>query len=383
MPLFYRYIILCVTVLFIGRLLAEEYRGLWVVRYTLASQNEVDKMLRTARDLRITDLYVQVYALGQTWYPSRSSVVYPPLKRKDNFGLLVKKARQSGIRVHAWINVFFIWAGEEAPKNPAHPFNRFRRSVLNPPRSQSLRSYGWFKKQGIEGYFVDPSDRRYLQHIQKLVEELVKKYDLAGIHLDYLRYPEKEVTVSVTGRTVFRQLYFSDPLQVLNRQDRYIQRYGLEGISDFYSLYQLFLKQNIDAFLKALQAQVHNLDGNIQLSCAVKADARQAGNVYYQDWTRWLKDGFCDEIILMNYIPDTQIFLDNLNQVAGIDKNEKIRVGIALYNQSADSVRQKLMFVQSSEIGGYVLFSYNYLREHPAYLSRIKTIITAKNGIKK
>ena len=355
-----------------------------MVRYALSSQEEANRVVRVAEELQITDLYVQVYALGQAWYPSKVAVVCPRLKKQnDHFALLLEQAKKAGMRVHAWINVFFIWANDRPPVDKKHPFNRFRGSVLYPKEEQLLKPYAWFKKQGIEGFFIDPFDQQYRQYITDLITELVYRYDLDGIHLDYLRYPEKEVTFSPAGRTGFRQSYFVDPLKIMRRQEEYVKRYGLEGIADFYSVYRTFLERNIDIFLQTVQRHLKSLNGKLLLTCAVKADARQAANKYYQNWKFWLGNNLCDEIVMMNYLPDIQIFSDNLNRAAAIEEHKKIRIGIAMYNQSPDSVRQKLSLVHSSVFDGFALFSYNYLSEQPGYFSRIKAIIAKEKSMKK
>ncbi|HID40156.1 MAG TPA: hypothetical protein EYP36_11680, partial [Calditrichaeota bacterium] len=186
MPSLKHLVSIFIAILFTSALPAKEHRGLWVVRYALSSQKEAQRVVQTARDLHITDLYVQVYALGQAWYPSNVAVVYPRLKKQnDHFAVLLTQAKRAGIRVHAWLNVFFIWANEKPPANRNHPFNRFRESILNPKEAQSLESYAWFKKQGIEGFFIDPLDQQYRQFIKDLITELVYGYGLDGIHLDY------------------------------------------------------------------------------------------------------------------------------------------------------------------------------------------------------
>ena len=46
------------------------------------------------------------------------------------------------------------------------------------------------KRIGDEG-FVDPEKKASADYIAQICEEITKKYDIDGIHLDYIRYPEK------------------------------------------------------------------------------------------------------------------------------------------------------------------------------------------------
>ncbi len=379
----FRFIVIHILILCAAaELTAKDHRGLWVVRYALTSEAEMREIVNTALDLRITDLYVQVYALGQAWYPSAVAPVANAVKQ-DEFGRLVKIAREKGLKVHAWLNVFYIWAGKTPPANPEHVFNRRRHSILNPPVVNSFKSYTWFLGHGVEGYFIDPADKAYLERIKDLISELIFRYDIEGIHLDYLRYPQREVTFSVTGRTLFRDKYFADPFNIVDKQNSYIKEYGLDGIADFYGIYKNFLNKNIYTFLKNLRNHLKQLDKDALLTCAVKADPIQAKEVYYQNWPSWIKDNLCDELLLMNYTEEKRIFKEILSRVGSISGYKNIRIGIAAHKQTVDSLLEKIRCIETSEFEGYVLFSYNYLRDHPAYLNRLYQGITAIKNSRK
>ncbi len=50
---------------------SPEREGFWVVRYALRSPEDIDQIIHTAFTTGITDLFIQVRALGETYYKSR------------------------------------------------------------------------------------------------------------------------------------------------------------------------------------------------------------------------------------------------------------------------------------------------------------------------
>ena len=50
-----------------------------------------------------------------------------------------------------------------------------------------------FASAWTEGVYLDPGRRDVVQHFLDVVRELVERYPVDGIHLDYARYPVMDV----------------------------------------------------------------------------------------------------------------------------------------------------------------------------------------------
>ncbi len=333
---------------------AAQKHGLWVVRYALKNDN-VAEIVSTARSLAVTDLYVQVWALSEDYY-----------RDKGHFRKLVDKAHANGIKVHAWLNVLYVWAGNNKPGIPETSYKSLLRA------QNSLPKYKELKSEGIEGYFIHPSDSLNIKRISGMIDELIDDYNVDGIHLDYFRYPDIKYSLSPTGRARFMMKYYYDPYILFSNKG------SLSANSDFvYRQYSGFLKDELTETLELIKNKTIRPDKKIELSIAVKPDADIAEYTYFQSWKSWLEKNICDYVIIMNYNADNIVFRTNLKKAAALNGNGRIVVGIATYNQSWQSFLQKYDMVQKAGVSGTSIFSYNYLDEHKYYFNKIKEQIAA------
>lgn len=351
---------------------AKPVQGFWVVRYALTDKNEIENIIATAKSLNITDLYIQVRALGQR---------YGLDEIKDGntaFGLLVKKARQENIRSHAWINVLYIWGSETQPSDDSHVFYSSANSILRTAPDINIPQYKNLKKQGIEGFFLEPFDDANFLDIKVMISELIENYGVDGIHLDYLRYPSYEYSFSPNGRTKFFREYWFDPVTIFDIRNDKVFVNPVDKYVYTSNLYKDFLRHNITEFLIELKQYIHQFKSPVELSVAVKPNKEIAYESYFQDWQSWLTNDICDHIVIMNYDTIMSNFINNLNMAVINQYESKVIVGISTYNQDFQAVYDRIVKTKNIKNGGYALFSYNYLREHQSYLHNLRKVLINK-----
>ena len=54
-------------------------------------------------------------------------------------------------------------------------------------------------------YFLNPGHPQTKEYLMSLVREVVERYDVDGVHFDYLRYPEHALRFSEIGRASCRE----------------------------------------------------------------------------------------------------------------------------------------------------------------------------------
>lgn len=344
---------------------ATDLRGMWVVRYALSSEEEIKNLLEVAEALRITDLYVQVRALGQRFGMS------PQQDKADVLSQLLKAAQDKNIRIHAWLNVLYIWSGNTAPRENSHLFYQVEQALLRSVRDDSIPLYEQLKTKGIEGYFIDPLNNRNLLDLKVIISELISNYQIKGIHLDYLRYPMLEYSFSPAGRTNFFLEHWFDPKELYLSPENFIQSYGLDSYHYVDKQYKTFLSRNLESLLQNLSEYLKNFKQEIELSIAVKPNLSIARRDYFQDWGRWLAENLCDRIVMMNYQTDYALFKENILNAKKINQDSRIVVGISTYNQDYGPVLERINFVHRSQVAGYALFSYNHLKDNNKYLDQL------------
>lgn len=350
--------------------------GLWVLRYSVADSTQIEPILGMARKLQIGDLYLQVRALGQTYYPPASAGPGPQAEKTSaHLARLIRMAHKHNIRVHAWINTLYIWSGQQAPKNPAHLYFEARNHLLRAVNQSGIPSYGELKKQGIEGYFIDPDCPENRTQIRRVIEDMITIFNIDGIHFDYFRFPSKDYSFSSSMRSKFKILYQIDPVNVFRNPNKFILERGYAAYEYIDKSYNQLLQESLTGLLTDLNRYAKSLNSEVKVSLAVKASALTARNRFFQDWPNWIRKDLCDFLVLMNYYPDEQEFKKNLEYAQSLSEHKRIVIGISTYNQSMQEIRQKIQLVKKSNLGGYSLFSFDYLQKNGrihAYLQKAK-----------
>ncbi|APF17681.1 protein of unknown function DUF187 [Caldithrix abyssi DSM 13497] len=353
-------IIVLILGILVGQALAQ-HRGIWIVRNSLNTKEDLKQLERIHQKLQLTDVYVQVRALGENVYSA-------PMASRLTLNEIVEFCHRNGIKAHAWINVFYIWSKNKAPRNPNHPFLQDVDHLLSDWSSEEpvLKN---LKKKGVEGYFVDPRAFTNKAQIERLLNQLLTQYQFDGIHLDYIRYPGKGVIFSKHLRTLFMKKYFIDPLLFFKEKT-----FNPEG----QSLYRNFLLNELNNFVENFKNVVRQIDESCVVTMAVKPDIDRAKFEYYQDWVNWLKQGSGDYVLMMNYSPDENVFRKNLLKAEQLIGKNNVVCGIGAYYLDGENLEKRIKLVEALQFKGYALFSFTTLKNKPELLTTIDQRQTIK-----
>lgn len=151
----------------------REYRAVWLTaienldwptRTASSTQGEeqqkqeLRQILDTLQAIGINTVLVQTRIRGDVIYPS----LYEP-----------------------FTNVFTGHAGSRPSYDPL-------RFAIDECHQRGMQCHAWMVALQVkDNKYVDPSSARVVDHLCTMVREVVRGYDVDGIHLDYIRYPEK------------------------------------------------------------------------------------------------------------------------------------------------------------------------------------------------
>jgi uncharacterized lipoprotein YddW (UPF0748 family) len=349
-----------------------EKRAIWVVRDALANRAGLEKIVSTAASADISDIFVQVRALGRSYYLSdiepRAEFIsadYDPLE------LLIKACAAYNIRVHAWVNMFYIWSGNQPPAEINHALVKFPQFIL---ARESMPEYNELKKSGIEGYFLDPQSVDIQKFLLNILMEIADKYDISGLHLDYFRYPDVEYSFTAESRTNFRLKHFIDPLDIYRDPNHYVSSRGYAVFQQADKEYRRYLQDALSGYLSRIDTVLKAKRKDLEISVAVKPDPVEAKYRYFQDWRTWIRNRWCDYVVLMNYRTEWNDFAMVLNQLQDGPERDRIVMGISIYNQNEQAVQKRLKAVRQAGFGGFALFSYNYLAGNKDYFYNLQLL---------
>jgi uncharacterized lipoprotein YddW (UPF0748 family) len=214
---------------------------------------------------------------GYADWASRVAKVRPVFADWDPLATLCEEASRVGLQVHAWCCVFP--EGDGSNLLEAHPEYVARdpqgREVVAPP--YSIR-WACSSRPEVQAYELS------------LSQELLDNYDLAAVHLDYIRYchPANGYPSCYCDycRGAFRAAHGADPVEI-------------DQAHALYAEWIAWRVAQITRFVEQLRERA-NAAGK-QVTAAVFPDYPNCVWGIGQDWEDWAKRGLVDVLMPMNY----------------------------------------------------------------------------------
>jgi uncharacterized lipoprotein YddW (UPF0748 family) len=350
---------------------------LWVLRNSLVRAEDVPRVIERAKAMGVRGLLVQVIGRGDAWYRSSRLPAPEPLMGsvRDPLGELLPLAHAAGLEVHAWINCCLVWSAPRPPRDPDHVLHRHPEWVarladgrpmtrLTPRQRERLR---------VEGVFLSPTHPGVRRWIVDNVRELVTRYPVDGVHLDYIRQPAVAVGFDPTSRARFALESGVDPATIARRPAPERARLEAEWAA--------FQMEQVTAIVREVRDSLAELRPGLPLSAAVVADTITAQNVKKQPWGRWVREGLLDRAYLMCYAPEVQTVLDQLTAARRHMDAERLVPGIAVYNAPPPLTAAKIKAARALGFRTVALYSYDSLFERPGRWDRLRSLLAGPDAL--
>ncbi|MCI0453166.1 MAG: family 10 glycosylhydrolase [Candidatus Latescibacteria bacterium] len=344
----------------------DEIRALWVVRDALTTPESIARLVDFAVLTRTHMLFVQVRGRADSFYRSAvdpaSSILQAPVADFDPLAYLLSIARRHSIAVHAWINVYLVWSDMSKSPPSGHLAARHPDWLLTDSRGvrmDRMQSSRW-KRTGAEGWFVSPGSRAMREHMVRVVHELVTEYEIDGIHLDYIRYPNRELSFDPATRAEFAVQWGVDPAEAAHGDRGALQRMiGAGALALVDSLYNESRVAQVDSMVIAIRAACRHK----ALSAAVVADPFTARHDKGQDWARWVNNRWMDFVVPMGYnFPPLELEhrATIYNRMVG---KERWLMGLGVFDGRDEYLAESVQLLREVGVMGFSIFSYNVLEE--------------------
>lgn len=335
-------------------------RGLWLRAMSIADSTKIPRICAIMDTLCITDVYIQAVVGGYAYYDSRVLPRSEVLVRTAGpdylpFETMYRRCRDKGIRVHAWVNALLVWSLEKKPDSLNHVLYRhpdwFLRDIFG--RRMSEYSYQDWSQFGIEGLFLDPANPAVREYIADIVHDITSRYDVNGIHLDFIRYPGIWWSLEPTEQTCLLSGMISDTLQWMTLI-RYCQLpFKLRWMT--WNLWRMMKSRegNIDAAVsQAFGGTAINMK-----SCAVTANPANARYKYGQAWWQWQ-----DKVVfplLMSYTRDVGLFQDMTDFAVAHDPGAVMGIGVIWPNMEQEAAYEQQTAIRRG--AGFCYFDFESL----------------------
>lgn len=356
-----------------------EYRYLWVVRNSITKAESIDRMLAFATKNRFNHILVQVRGRGDAYYLSDLVPKSHLIKEQDfdPLAYLIPKAREKGIQVHAWVNVYLLWSSRVKPVQQDHllytnPEWIDQNNTQPLDLAREMRKFNG-GKNGNEGFYLSPQHPGVNSYLLSVFKELVSRYALDGLHFDYVRYHDSDFGKNPDAIDYFRKQNGENSLAFLSTAGR----------EDGHSVaaagkWNDYRRDAITELVRETKNMLIKVRPSCELTAAVKPNLYQARERFYQEWDVWLAAGYIDKAIVMNYTPDLRDFAANIDIIYDnlpSKYRKKIIMGIATYNQSSRAAVDKIKYTRVTRFKGISIFSYNVLDQNPRYFRPLKKVL--------
>lgn len=272
-------------------------------------------------------------ALYESDYLPEAPVV---AERGDQIAECVAAAKRHGIEVHPW-KVNWNLGGSRAPEEFV----------------QQLREEGRLQMdmQGNEILWLCPSDPRNFELELNTMVEVARKYDVDGVHFDYIRYPGKQGCYCPGCRQRFQEQTgitvpnWPEDLWTEEYQDAWVQ----------------WRCDNISRLVEATAREVRAIKPDCKISAAVFSQYPDCRVSVGQDWVHWIEQGWLDFVCPMDYIEsDTSFATTVATQLSHIQGRIPFYPGIGAWRlKGADRVAGQIHIARALGTDGFILFNYS------------------------
>jgi uncharacterized lipoprotein YddW (UPF0748 family) len=259
----------------------------------------------------------------------------------------VEHARANGVRLYPYVNNCIV-EGRTSPES----LKRLREQGRL-QRSPAGETIGWFC----------PSHPDNLTVMAAPMLEIVSNYDVDGIQYDFIRYPNSQGCFCENCRSLFER----ESGKTVANWPHDVAEGGIR-----FDEYTEFRCERISRIVEYISTRIRRINPKIKISAAVFRDWPACRVKNGQDWVRWCREGWLDEVFPMNYTQDSGEFFrlaathrealpDGFPLIEGVG----IRSGAGMMD---DPWKLALHVVLARKAGAQGVCGFCYAPEHTAEL---------------
>lgn len=328
-------------------------RAMWVTRFDYKTRADVVNVVERCRSAGFNSILFQVRGNATALY--RSS--YEPWAEQlggvdpgfDPLQVAIDTAHAHGMRISAWVNVMPAWWGTEPPKDPEQVVNQHPEWL-------------WYDQHGVRQpysnkFYVSlnpclPAVRRYLAAVMR---DIVARYSVDGLHLDYLRFPNEQppgepdrLSLDYPRDETTVGLFHADTGKKPD-QDR--------------TAWNAWRTEQVTTLLREIRQTVREARPSVELTAAV-GSVPQSALSHFQDTETWLAEDLLDVVYPMNYTGDLQVFEQRFAVWKQIANESHVVMGVSLEPGDMQVAGRELELALRA-FNGYSVYAYASIFDSP------------------
>ncbi len=346
-----------------------ENRSVWY-RSSEKNDSEVRATVELMSELGINAVYIETWYNGQTIGYSDDPRIKHNSAAHGDYDVLEGFCRighEYGIEIHAWCENFFI-----GTDGYLVDLMKDKRCIDRNGKDRYPCDYGDF-------IFMNPNDRECRDLVLDVYKELITRYDIDGIHLDYIRFSEPNPDGGDFG--------YNDDI-IKGFQEAYSTNIDPHVITSEHPMWNNWCKYReeiINSFVEEVYFALKAIDSNIYLSAACYPDFPNVPRWNYQNFQDWVNKGYMDEIFSMSYGADLSYPLSNAKGfITAINGKCYYSIGVSAFESTSASILiEQIFYSKQAGASGSSPFSWGSLVNHKQrYFEALKSGVFSKKAVK-
>jgi uncharacterized lipoprotein YddW (UPF0748 family) len=356
----------------------REFRGVWIATVanidwpskpglsTAEQKKELLALLDRAVQLKLNAVIFQVRPACDAMYLSKiepwseyltGAMGKAPEPFYDPLAFAIEQAHVRGLELHAWFN----------PYRAHHPksWSQISANHISRTHPNLVRSYGKF-------LWLDPGERDVQDYSLSVIMDVVKRYDVDGVHFDDYFYPDRDDSAATTD--------FPDE----QSWKKFGEHSGLSRDD--------WRRANVNSFVERVYRSIKTAKPWVKFGISPRGiwrpgnppqiKGKDATATIFADSRKWLTNGWVDYLAPQLYWPIDQrdqsfpVLLDWWTKQNV--KNRTVLAGLAAYNAgkwNPEEIPNQIRVTRKqSGADGYILYSMKSLITNPALFEKLREI---------
>ena len=344
-------------------------RGVWHRPNVTGVETNLEgicSVLDTFQKTGINLVFLETFYHGMTVYRTNLIPYYTGFDKfdyspyPDYLSAFVAEAGKRGIEVHAWVEDFYIGVDENY-------FTKYLPQWLQLTKDGKNR-----QSEGAEygGYlFLDPANPEVRQYLIQFYDELLTKFpEIAGLNLDYIRYPVSSrsddtgyTEVAMAGFAAENGIVFPENA---TREDK------VNAVAQQYDAWVQYRANQVTTFVGQVREMVTQKHADVLLSTAVFPEQGKSFGDKKQDFNTWLARGYLDIITPMAYYDDIPTLKSALEGMLPKLAGCYCYAGISptYHNLSNERVLAQMQTAMDVGAEGFVFFGSQSILNNQGYI---------------
>ncbi len=308
-------------------------------------KQELCHILDQLKEANFNTVILQTRLRGDLIYPSSIETFPEALTGRtgrnpgyDPLAFAIEECHKRGMELHAWIVTIPAGNNRQVKLLGKHSIVRKNRKIC---------------KQHQGAWYLDPGHPETADYLANIVREITTRYDIDGIHFDYIRYPEN--ARRFPDKDTFRKYGKGKELKQWRRD-------------------------NITSIARRLYAEVKQLKPWVKVSSSPIGKYRDTNrypslgwNAYetvYQDAQGWLEEGIHDALFPMMYFKDNHFYPFALDWQEN-KHGRWVVPGLGIYFLSPkekdwplDEISRQIYFTRQIGLNGHAYFRNRFLLDN-------------------